>query len=80
MLKTSIRDYETLSMVTFPFYFINWRSIIKQTVCKVLEIFQCSKFLIPYVLNAELLRIGYLKLGIHLTLDICDLHFDAGVF
>ena len=40
MLKTSMRDYEKLSVVTYPFYFINGQSIHKtncmQTIKKIL--------------------------------------------
>ena len=40
MLKTSMWDYEKLSGVTYPFYFINWQSIHKthcmQTIKKIL--------------------------------------------
>ena len=51
MLKTSICDYEKLSMVMYPFYFIFF--FIKQTVCKVLNTFQCDKFLVEYVVTSK---------------------------
>ena len=37
-----------MSMVTYPFYFINYQSVHKT---KVLKRFQCRKYLVAYVLN-----------------------------
>ena len=54
MMKTSICDCEKISTVTYPFYFINGKPMLKQTLCKVLNIFQHGKYLVAYVLKVEM--------------------------
>ena len=57
MLKTSMSDYEKLSVVTYPFYFINRQSIHKtncvQRIKKILmrEVFLAIALKDTYILN-----------------------------
>ena len=47
--KTSIWDYEKLSMVKYPFYFTNWQKRIKTNCMQSIE----KKYLVAYVLKVR---------------------------